>query len=409
MIDGALVSQPASWSQVRAEVARARPAVVRELRRREWHRADVGRRRCRRRLGQVGRHLDGHVRGEPQRTVDDDTIARREALRNEPALGVPIADDDRPQLGPLVLVDDPDEVSLRALLHGPLRNEDRVRPDRAGEPRAHVLVGAQHALGIVDRRTDQEGSRLRIVGGVRERDLAFGGEHRAVDELDLHDELVGLRQPDLPLLYLAADALHLVFGDAEVDPHGRQHRDGGELAVLRIDVGAVGHCREAGNAVDGRRDDRVREVELRRLELRLRLRDGRGRLFVLPLRIVEVLLRQRVLLRERLGAREVRLGDFHRCLIALQRGRRGVDLRLEWFLVHPEQHLARLDDGALGVHALVEESRYPRRDVDRLRALRLRDEDRRDGHVARHDRQHRHVDRRARRVLLVVLAAPGDE
>ena len=90
---------------------------------------------------------------------------------------------------------------------------------------------------------------------------------------------------------------------------------------------------------------------------------------------------------ERLGAREVGVRDVERGLIALQRGRCAVDLRLERLRVHPEQHLARLDHGAFGVDALVEEAGHPRRDVDRLRALRLRDEHRGDRHVARGDRE----------------------
>ena len=57
------------------------------------------------------------------------------------------------------------------------------------------------------------------------------------------------------------------------------------------------------DAVDRRRDRRVREVELRLLELGLALRDGGLRLLVLALRVVEILLRQRVLLGERLGPR----------------------------------------------------------------------------------------------------------
>ena len=145
-------------------------------------------------LGHVGRRLDRRVGREPERAVDDDLVAGREALRDEPAVAVPVADDDRPQLGLVVLVDDPDEVALGALLHRALRDEDRVRPDRAAQARAHVLVGTQHAFRIVDRRADQERAGLRVVRRVGERDLARVREQRAVDQLDLDDELAVLGQ-----------------------------------------------------------------------------------------------------------------------------------------------------------------------------------------------------------------------
>ena len=300
-------------------------------------------------------------------------------------------------------------MTFRALLHRALRDEDRVRPDRAVEPRAHVLVGAQHALRIVHRRADQERSRLRVVRRIGERDLALVREQRAVDELDLDDELAVLGKLQLALLDLAADALHLVLGDAEVDPHRRQHGDRRQLAVLRIDIGAVGNGREAADAVDRGNDRGVGEVELGRFELRLRLRDCGGGLLVLPLRIVQVFLGQRVLLGKGLGARQIGLGHFHRSLVPLQRGRCGVDLRLERLWVHFEQDLARLDHGAFDVDALVEKAGYARGDVHCLRTLRLRDEHRADRHVARRDGQRRDVDRRPRSVLLFLLAAAADQ
>ena len=127
--------------------------------------------------------------------------------------------------------------------------------------------------------------------------------------------------------------------------------------------------------VTGERDRRVREVELRRLELRLRLLDRRrGGLLILALRVVQVLLRQRVLLRRAAWCgRDWTSPPASAAWFRCKRRFRRVDLRLERLLVHLEQHLARLDDGAFDIDALVEEAGNARLDVHRLRALRLRD------------------------------------
>ena len=278
------------------------------------------------------------------------------------------------------------------------------------QPRAHVLVRTQHALRIVDRRADQERSGLRVVRRVGERDPALVREERAVDQLDLDDELVALGQPELPLLHLVADALHLVLGDAEVDPHRRQHRDRRELAVLRIDVGAVGDRGEAADAVDRRGDRRVREVELRRLELRLRLRDrGRG-LLVLALRVVEVLLRQRVLLRRaawcaRGSPSRPRSAAWLRCSAA------AAPSTCAWngFWSIRNSTWPALTT-APSVYTRL--SRKPDTRAAMLTACELcvcATNVARDRHVARRDREHGDFGRRPRGGLLVVLAAAGEQ
>ncbi len=180
-----------------------------------------------------------------------------------------------------------------------------------------------------------------------------------------------------PFCTCAADALHLVLGEAEVDPHRRQHRHRRQLAVLRVDVGAVGDGGEAADAVDRRGDRRVGEVELGRVELRLRLRDRGGGLLVLALRVVQVLLRQRVLLRRaawcaRGWPRATSSAAWLRCSAA------AAPSTCAWngFGSIRNSTWPGLDHRAFGVDALVEEAGDARRDVDRLRALRLRDEHR---------------------------------
>jgi hypothetical protein len=260
---------------------------------------------------------------------------------------------------------------LRSLLHGTLGDQDGVRPQRPLQSRTHVLVGAQQAIRVIDRRTDQEGAGLRIVRGVGKGDLAGVGKQIPVAELDLDHQLVVGGQLQQPLPDVVADALDFVLGDAEVHPHRREHRDGRQLAVLRADIGAFGDGRETRHAGDRRSDPGVREIELCRLELRLRLRDGGASLLVLALRVVEVFLRQGVLLDQRLGALEIGGGHLQRRLVALQCRRRAIDLHLERLRIDLEQQLAGLHHRALGVHALVEEAGNARLDIDRLRTLGL--------------------------------------
>ena len=114
-------------------------------------------------------------------------------------------------------------------------------------------------------------------------------------------------------------------------------------------------------------------------------------------RIVQVLLRQGVLLGQRSGACQVGPRDLECCLAALQARLGGIDLRLEWLLVHLEQHLARLDQRTLDIDPLVEEAGHPCLDVDRLRTLGLRDIGHRDRNIARLNGQGRHLDGRGRR------------
>jgi hypothetical protein len=87
--------------------------------------------------------------------------------------------------------------------------------------------------------------------------------------------------------------------------------------ALRIEVRAVGDGGVTGDSIHGRANRRVREIELCRFDLRLPLVDRRRGLLVLALRVIEVLLRQRVLFRERLGAREVLRRHLQCRLVAL--------------------------------------------------------------------------------------------
>ena len=94
--------------------------------------------------------------------------------------------------------------------------------------------------------------------------------------------------------------------------------------------------------------------------------DGGACLLELPCCIVEILLRERVLRGERLGASQVGLGHFHGRLLTLQRCGCCIDLRLERLLIHLEQNLPSLDHRAFDVDALLQKTGDACLDVDRL-------------------------------------------
>jgi hypothetical protein len=155
---------------------------------------------------------------------------------------VPVADGDRPLLGLAFLVDQPDEMTLRALLHGALRDEDGVGPLRPLQARPHVLVGTQHPVRVIDRGADQEGPGLRVVRGIGKGDLAGMREWRTVTQLDFDQQLVVGGQLEQSLPDVGTQAVDFVLRDAEIHPHRGEHRNGRQLAVLRVDIGAFGEC-----------------------------------------------------------------------------------------------------------------------------------------------------------------------
>src|SRR5205085_811801 len=83
------------------------------------------------------------------------------------------------QIGLAVLVDDPDEVALRALEHRTLRHDDGAGPYRAARFRAHELARLEHAVGIRDFGAHEEGAGLRIERRIDERDAPAVGIDRA--------------------------------------------------------------------------------------------------------------------------------------------------------------------------------------------------------------------------------------
>ena len=85
------------------------------------------------------------------------------------------------------------------------------------------------------------------------------------------------------------------------------------------------------------------------------LHRGRG-LTIGALGIIELLLGDGLLLCQRAHPVQVDQGRGLACLLLFQFGLRGLQVRLEGFCVHDEQHITGLDHVAFGVNTLVEES-----------------------------------------------------
>src|SRR4029077_13686297 len=135
-----------------------------------------------------------------------------------PGVARPVADLDQPRLCRAVLVDDVDELALRALEHRALRHGERVGTRRAAQDHAHELAGTQYAL-----RIGQLGARLARAGAGRDahigtNELAGALVQRPVGVLEGHLELPALREHDAARLHLLRELRRLIVRNAEVDP-----------------------------------------------------------------------------------------------------------------------------------------------------------------------------------------------
>ena len=85
-----------------------------------------------------------------QHAVHHHAVARVQAAQDHDVLvAVVVADHHRPHLGGPVLLDHVDQVAVRALLHGELRHDDRVRPHaRRALTRSRTCPGAARCFGF---------------------------------------------------------------------------------------------------------------------------------------------------------------------------------------------------------------------------------------------------------------------
>ncbi len=183
---------------------------------------------------------------------------------------------------------------------------------------------------------------------------------------------------------------HLVLRDAEVHPDRIQRGNVGEIRAFRrgVDVRALPLQRAAGKPGDGRGDGRVAQVELRVLDLGIGRKDCCSGGVELALRLVEIRLRQCVLLGQRLDARIRGLRGNKPRLLRLQLALGAIQLRVERLGIEHEHDLALLDELALFVADAIQEAGDARDDVDLPRALGLGHEHGRVRNRRRRDGQH---------------------
>src|SRR5213075_55079 len=137
---------------------------------------------------------------------DDHLVAGLHALVDDPGVAGPVADIDRSRLRRALLVDDIDELALRAFEHGALRHGQRIRPRRALQDHAHEFAGLQAAVGV-----GQLGAYLARPG--RRRDAHVGEVEpaglvvdAAVVQLERNLEGAVFGQLDPPLLHFPGEA-----------------------------------------------------------------------------------------------------------------------------------------------------------------------------------------------------------
>jgi hypothetical protein len=176
-----------------------------------------------------------------------------------------------------------------------------------------------------------------------------------------------------------------------LNPHGIELRDGGEEVVGGVDIGAFLDLGEAGQPGERRRDGRVGQIELGLPDAPLRGQHGGARRLLVAHRVVEVPLGHCVLRGKGLHARQVRGRDLVPGLLLRQLAARLLERRLEGLLVHEEEHLPFLDEGAFRVHALLEKAVHARANLHLARALRLANEFVDDWRIARLDGDSRHI------------------
>src|SRR3954462_1132721 len=275
----------------------------------------------------------------------DDGVADVHALSHRRLLALLQIDLHGTRLHRLIVLHDVGEGTVGSALHGGERHHDRTRPRVEEEPRLNELVRPQRVLRVRQHRLQAQRRRGGIDGVVDDFELSPAQLRVAIarEHPDLERAL-----PELP-----GELRQDVLREREDDRDGIELRDGDDAGrVVRVDEVSGIDVADAGDAVDGRGDPRVSEVEPRRLDRgavdahrSLELPDHRPLIVRLldgdELALGEILEPGQVLLRrEELGlvARE---GAFRRVELDLERAR--IDLREDVALLHflplAEQHL----------------------------------------------------------------------
>ena len=123
------------------------------------------------------------------RLLDDDTRAGLKTGVDDPVLAVLRAERDVGDVDLVVVAGDVNLLDALQLLHGGLRNEDRVIEDRGLRAHAAKLAGTKDIAGVGKGRSDANGAGLLVHLTVDEDDAAGVREDRAVGERESEREV----------------------------------------------------------------------------------------------------------------------------------------------------------------------------------------------------------------------------
>ncbi len=224
----------------------------------------------------------------------------------------------------------------------------------------HDPAGDQEAIGVRHLRAHRHGIRRCVDLHVEEIADAGMGIDVSVRQPDMNDDVGVLVRFSHPALVVENVAL----ADLKDDVDRILADDGGKPSGRGLHQIADGERGEPDPPVDRRADLGVAEIDLRLVELRLRLHDARQRPLFVRLALVDGGLRDVVVADELLAALQLQLCVDLRRLGLGERGARLLDGSLVRRLLDPEQQIALLDLLPFGEIALLDEARHARDDID---------------------------------------------
>jgi hypothetical protein len=299
------------------------------------------------------------------------------------------------------------------LLSGPTTATEYVAPLGAADARARVLAGTKEPVGVGDQRLHLDGAgagvdlpvgrhddaAMRIDAAVGQDQLdsgiaAFGRASR-VELRELLARPGQVARLHVPEALRVAHVVDLTDREVHADRVRLRHRREERRAVLPDEV-PDSHEREARDAVEGRPDLRVRQIERRGLQGRLRRRDLRLGVGQAGGRVVEVLLRDHAALEEALIAIELDLVAVARHLRALDGGLGRRDRRDVFRRLDREQQIAGLHARSVLVRLRAEVAADAGADVGVVVAVQRADGLDVQRHVAPGQGRHVHHGRRRR-------------
>ena len=169
--------------------------------------------------------------------------------------------------------------------------------------------------------------------------------------------------------------LLLVLRHAEIHPDRVKGGDIRQLGIAGhgVDVGALALHGLTGLTVERRVDPRVAKIEPGLVDRSFGGVHGGARAVKLPGGVVQVALRNRIELGQRLDARVVGLGGAQARLLHFQLPLHGIKLGLKGFGVDGEHQLPLLHRRAFGVMNGIQKAGYARGDLHALRTFGLGD------------------------------------